>query len=131
MAPGVITRVRVDDMISSRFKFIYIHIPKTGGNSIQAALEPYADDRLVFRPSIGNVVAEDGEQGLDVFNESLGFQRREHKHASLKDYYDVLGDEINSYFVFTSVRNPWDRTVSMTAFLTPACDTQGNRTYLT
>lgn len=104
-------------MISKKYRFIYIHIPKTGGNSIQAALAPYSDDRLVFRKSMGNVVGEDGLQGLDVFNNEIGFNHPRHKHASIQDYYEKLGDEINSYFIFTSIRNPWDRVVSQTAFL--------------
>jgi hypothetical protein len=104
-------------MISKKYKFIYIHIPKTGGNSIQAALEPYSDDKLVFRKSIGNVIGEDGRQGLDVFNPELGFNEASSKHATINDYYSVLGDAIHSYFIFTSIRNPWDRVISQTSFL--------------
>lgn len=107
-------------MISKKYKFIYIHIPKTGGNSIQAALAPYSDDRLVFRKSMGSVVDEDGFQGLDVFNDEIGFDDPRHKHASIQDYYEKLGDEIYSYFIFASVRNPWDRVISQTAFLSSA-----------
>lgn len=104
-------------MISKKYRFIYIHIPKTGGNSLQSALGPYSDDKLVFRKSIGAVVNEDGLQGLDVFNEELGLNDPKHKHASIQDYYSILGDEIYSYYIFTSVRNPWDRVISQTAFL--------------
>lgn len=106
-------------MISTKYKFIYIHIPRTGGNSIQAALEPYADDELRFRKSVGNVVNDDSLQGLDVFNMRLGFNTPDHKHATINDYYSKLGDEIYSYYIFTSIRNPWDRVISQTAFLTP------------
>jgi len=104
-------------MISKKYKFIYIHIPKTGGNSIQNALASYCDDLLIIRKSIGNVHYEDGTQGLDVINDELGFLTPADKHASIRDYYQKIGAEINSYFIFTSVRNPWDRVVSQTAFL--------------
>ena len=103
-------------MISKKYKFIYIHIPKTGGNSIQTALAPYADDRLFFRKSIGNIVDEDGLQGLSVFNDELGFTDSSVKHATISHYHHKLGNEIYSYFIFASIRNPWDRVVSQTAF---------------
>ncbi len=106
-------------MISRKYKFIYIHIPKTGGNSIQSVLAPYCDDRVVFRRSSGNVVEEDGFQGLDVFNDTIGFKDPQHKHASIADYFEKLGDDIHSFFIFTSIRNPWDRVISRTAFATP------------
>lgn len=103
-------------MISERYGFIYVHIPKTGGNSIQTALAPYADDVVVLRPSVGHVLDEDGRQGVDVFNPALGFDRPEHKHATLSDYRERLGDDFSRYLIVTSVRNPWDRVISNTAF---------------
>ena len=106
-------------MISRKHRFIYIHIPKTGGNSIQSVLAPYCDDRVVFRKSAGHVIGEDGCQGLDVFNEEMGFVSPIHKHASIADYFARIGESIASYFIFASIRNPWDRVISRTAFATP------------
>lgn len=103
-------------MISFRHKFIYIHVPKTGGNSIQTALHDFSDDQIVFRKSVGKVANEDGAQGLDVFNPTLGFNSDYHKHAKFSDYAAVMGDEINNFFVVASIRNPFDRLVSWTSF---------------
>lgn len=103
-------------MISHHHKFIYIHIPKTAGNSVQVALAPYSDDAVSLRPSMGHVKDEDGGQGLAVSNDKLGFITPEHKHATLQQYRDVLGRSASDYFVFASIRNPWDRVVSATAF---------------
>lgn len=103
-------------MISHRHKFIYIHVPKTAGNSLQVALAPFSDDDVSLRPSMGHVKDEDGNQGLTVSNGKLGFTSPEHKHATLQQYRDVLGRSTSDYFVFTSIRNPWDRVVSATAF---------------
>lgn len=105
-------------MISTKYAFIFIHIQKTAGNSIQAALQDYADDQLVFRPSGGKVSCEDGRQGLDVFNPALGFDRPKHKHATAQDYRNVIGDRFYDFTRFTCIRNPFDRVISRTAFKT-------------
>ena len=40
------------------------------------------------------------------------FPRFETHHNNMHDYIRMLGDEIKDYFVWTIVRNPWDRMVS-------------------
>jgi len=37
-------------MISRRYKFIYVHIPKTGGTTIQSVLLPFSDDEKFIVP---------------------------------------------------------------------------------
>lgn len=37
-------------------------------------------------------------------------------HSTFIDYYRVLQDNIQDYFLWTTVRNPWDRLVSLYAY---------------
>lgn len=34
-------------MLSTSHNFLFIHVPKTGGNSLQNVLSEYADDKIV------------------------------------------------------------------------------------
>jgi hypothetical protein len=101
-------------MISEQHKFLFIHIPRCGGNSIQTSLAEHCDDIVEYHDSKGNIINEDGKQGLTVKNEKFG--PRDIKHYTLQDYYDVLGDEIFDYFIFTSVRCPLERFISWNAY---------------
>jgi hypothetical protein len=67
-------------MKNEQHKFIFIHIPKTGGTSIENA----------FKKRIkGN-----------------------RKHLTMSDYENELESDIEKYFIFSVIRNPWDRLVS-------------------
>lgn len=76
-------------MISHKHKFIFVHIPKTGGRSIQSAL-------------LSNGALHDEKNQCLLKN----------PHYSLGKYYNIFGDPLNSYFKFTFVRNPFSRAVS-------------------
>ena len=70
-------------MISHEFRFIFIHINKCGGTSIEKAFDPDADRRDV-----------------------------PFKHDSAEAYRRRFPDQFRSYFKFSFVRNPWDWLVS-------------------
>ena len=94
-------------IISPGRSYIFVHIPKTGGTSIATALETRAmkDDILVGdTPKASRRAAR---------QKALPAKGRLWKHATLADIEGIVtGDAFTRYFVFTLVRNPWDRMVS-------------------
>ncbi len=95
-------------MILSRGRrFIFVHIPKTGGTALTLALEDRAmkDDIL-----IGDTPKARARKGRIAGVKARG---RLWKHSTLSDIAGLATDaEIASFFTMTLVRNPWDRAVS-------------------
>ncbi len=80
-------------MISHPFKFIYSHIPKCAGTTIEVALKKHAS------PSLGN---------------ELAIENKWWRNKRLFELYS----ENPSYFKFSFSRNPFDRIVSAYSFFT-------------
>jgi hypothetical protein len=84
-------------MISHKHRFIFIHIPKTAGTSIEEALR---DETCQLLP---------GEWDHDrVRHAPLN-------HLTLReltDYGILTPAQLKAYFKFCFVRNPWDRLIS-------------------
>lgn len=91
-------------MLSTDRKFLFVHVPKTGGNSIQNVLRRYSDDHIV------TVAAhQDGIERFEVRSSAY----RTHKHSTLAEYRREYGPDLFArLFKFACVRNPWDRVVS-------------------
>jgi hypothetical protein len=94
-------------IISRRRRYIFVHIPKTGGTSLALALEARAakDDIL-----IGDTPKARARRGRVRGLKAAG---RLWKHSTLADIAGlVTDDEVAAFFTLTLVRNPWERVVS-------------------
>jgi hypothetical protein len=91
-------------MIFKKNKVIFLHYPKTGGNSIQDALRKYSEDQIISRGA-----HQDGVERFAVRNVE---HKKLNKHSTLQDYYNTLGDVLFTYKIFINIRNPYDRMVS-------------------
>lgn len=94
-------------IISRGRRYIFVHIPKTGGTALTLALEARAmkDDIL-----IGDTPKARARKGRLRGLKGAG---RIWKHSTLADIAGVVTEaEIDDFLTVTLVRNPWDRAVS-------------------
>ena len=91
-------------MISLQKRFLFVHIPKTAGNSIQSVLRDYSEDQLI--------ALRKEQDGIERFGlRSTKYKIK--KHSTLNEYHRALGEEqFRDLYKFTCVRNPWYRMVS-------------------
>lgn len=94
-------------IISPGRRYVFVHIPKTGGTSLALALEGRAmkDDIL-----IGDTPKAKRRKGRLRDVRTRG---RLWKHSTLADIDGLVSvDQLDTLFTFALVRNPWDRAVS-------------------
>jgi len=82
-------------MINHEHKFIFIHVPKCAGTSIESLFAPDAEREDVH-----------GTHNGQVWNKHMTLLDSEHKFPDL-----------SNYFKFSFVRNPWSMTLSMYKYL--------------
>jgi hypothetical protein len=93
-------------MISKKNKIIFIHVPKTGGSSIEKSLIDIFDETIKINGDQTSIVDKLKKPKKNSFN-SL-------KHATAEELKCQYGEEIfNVYTKFSVIRNPWDRLLSL------------------
>ena len=86
-------------------RFIFIHIQKTGGTSVELALEPMLSwsDLILGSSAFGEMIDAH-------YKSRFGLS----KHSSLAEIENICGKQIcRSYAVFATVRHPLDRLCSV------------------
>jgi chondroitin 4-sulfotransferase 11 len=96
-------------MISHKFQYIYIHIPKTGGTSIEKFLLSFEDVFIDWSSDFPLGKLSEKQQNLFQIGGPEAKQ-----HNLLKEYEDIYQ---KNYFSFAFVRNPWSRMVSEYLYL--------------
>lgn len=92
-------------VISFHRRFVFIHVPKTAGRSLQEILRPHG--RLLAE--CDDLVASAGRKD-GILNVT---------HMRSRDVAGTLGaDEWGRFYSFGFVRNPWDRMVSLYSYIT-------------
>lgn len=95
-------------IINHTHRFVFVHVPKNAGTSISTLLSPlttYRDQEIGATPM--------GEAVQAHYQRRFGLS----KHSSAREIAAVMGDEFAEYFVFASVRSPFDRIRSLFVFL--------------
>jgi hypothetical protein len=96
-------------IISNSLKFVYIHIHKAGGTSMEIGLSPH-------------LKWNDLNLGCTVFGEKINEAYRQwyqlNKHGSIGEVEIICGSEIlDEYYVFSTVRHPVNRIYSLYNFV--------------
>ena len=93
--------------ISHKNKIIFVHIPRTGGNSVEVALNMQVDNELFgLVDSFGNRLK---------INDLISLRPEKIvclQHLAAKEIKKMYPNIWNNYYKFAFVRNPWDRMVS-------------------
>ncbi len=91
-----------------RRKAIFVHIPKTGGVSVERSIHKAlgGDDYIAYQKLIRVLPRENVKtcRGLGL-------------HSTLRDYRRYYGPLVNDFYKFSIVRNPWRRMVSHYEYL--------------
>jgi hypothetical protein len=78
-------------MISHKHKFIFVHIPKNAGSSMEICLGGYKDEKKLWGTEKGVVL----------------------QHLTACELQEKIGDQVfNDYFKFSFVRNPFSKCLS-------------------
>jgi len=100
-------------MISHKHKFIFIHIPKCGGTSVEIAMlrnEGIPEDRITKWDFT--------QEQMEKYRLYYRYGGVDVQHRKINQYKNEIEKR---YFTFTFVRNPWERFLSEYFYIKKSC----------
>jgi hypothetical protein len=91
--------------VNHQLRCIFVHIPKTGGTSIERTLDMFGDWRIEDAGRLYGLIASRTFRSAAATANHL-------QHLTAAELRDLLAGDFDAYFKFSFVRNPWDRFVS-------------------
>jgi hypothetical protein len=91
--------------VSYVYKCLFIHIPKSGGTSIERALGIFGDWKVEDRKNLFGLI-----QTKELLEKN--FLSNFLQHLTFSDIHSFHSDSVG-FFSFAFVRNPWDKLVSV------------------
>lgn len=97
-------------LISFSHKFVFVHIPKTGGTSIRAALQRYHP----FDQAMGNGRMQSLRDQYQAKLDAAGI----FSHSAIRVAPLVLSQEsLDTFYKFAVIRNSWEWVVSLYVYI--------------
>jgi hypothetical protein len=106
-------------IISHSRKFTFVHIHKTGGTSVERALDPCLAwyDLILGGSAFGEKLQEPYAAKFKI-----------HKHSTVADIETICGAEyVDNYYLFAVVRHPLSRACSLYNFAASTLDKWANK----
>ena len=101
-------------MYCDKNNFIFVHIPKTGGSTIELLLKPYVSDKIQMIQRHEKEMAWEDDIELHITQRGTPHT----KHWTLSEHIKncALVDHVDELFKFTVVRNPYERMLKLYLF---------------
>jgi len=97
--------------VSHGLRCLFVHVPRTGGTSIEAALGMAGDVEVEDEERLFGRICSARYRALDLGSDYL-------QHLTLRELRSLpSAARCRGYFTFAVVRNPWERVVSVYARL--------------